>query len=424
MFSRPGGTSPVSRLSGSSAGQVQLPSDAVGYAAEDKTSGVINYLNRFGRNPKSLGNYKANDPVGELYYETLRYMQGMGAPTPAAVRDLDDRMLDGSPVYTGWDDPYGSDLGYSQTTDYSCIRSQIVLVGDINAHDANSSPKYPGKSADKDVVRGHLASPSDSKNVPNAITWRNRAQNLEAAAGISLKTGNYHMWSILPGLSYWAHMNDIRSTNWTEEPEKQRPGLRLTSFFFDVNEANLEYNYSNREARNQYWLAAKYGVDILNHTPKDEPVPMDIINEIKQKDLTVIPTTVMQEGIVRNMQKVMPERAGNFENVLETVRRLHEAGVRMLVGTDSNRTNKMCFITHGESIFREFDFLHDAGLTNLDILHGATSTAADIFGLSDRGSIAVGKRADLVLVEGDPTKDISACRNIKKVWVKGVEAIL
>lgn len=173
-----------------------------------------------------------------------------------------------------------------------------------------------------------------------------------------------------------------------------------------------------------YRLAAKYGVDILNHTPKDEPVPMDIINEIKQKDLTVIPTTVMQEGIVRNMQKVMPECAGNFENVLETVRRLHEAGVRMLVGTDSNRTNKMCFITHGESIFREFDFLHDAGLTNLDILHGATSTAADIFGLSDRGSIEVGKRADLVLVEGDPTKDISACRNIKKVWVKGVEAIL
>ena len=56
------------------------------------------------------------------------------------------------------------------------------------------------------------------------------------------------------------------------------------------------------------------------------------------------------------------------------------------VGTDSNRTNKMCFITHGESIFREFDFLHDAGLTNLDILHGATSTAADIFGLSDRAS--------------------------------------
>ena len=171
-----------------------------------------------------------------------------------------------------------------------------------------------------------------------------------------------------------------------------------------------------------YSLAAKYGVDILNHTPKDEPVPMEIIDEIKRKDLTVIPTTVMQEGIVRNMQKMMPERAGNFENVLETVRRLHEAGVRLLVGTDSNRTNKMCFITHGESIFREFDFLHEAGLSNLEILHGATSTAADIFGLTDRGSIEVGKRADLVLIDGDPTEDISACKNIKKVWVGGKEA--
>ncbi len=173
-----------------------------------------------------------------------------------------------------------------------------------------------------------------------------------------------------------------------------------------------------------YRLAAKYGVDILNHTPKDEPVPMDIINEIKRKDLTVIPTTVMQEGIVRNMQKIMPERAGNFENVLETVRRLHEAGVRMLVGTDSNRTNKMCFITHGESLFREFEFLHEAGLSNIEILRGATSMAADLFGLTDRGSISVGKRADLVLVDGDPTQDISACRNIKRVWVKGEEAAL
>ena len=168
-----------------------------------------------------------------------------------------------------------------------------------------------------------------------------------------------------------------------------------------------------------YRLAAKYGVDFLNHTPKDQPVPMDIINEIKRKDLTVIPTTVMQEGIVRNMQKIMPERAGHFDNVLETVRRLHSAGVRMLVGTDANHTNKMCFITHGESIFREFEFLHEAGLSNIDILRGTTSVAAECFGLTDRGTIAIGKRADLVLVEGDPTQDITACRNIRKVWVNG-----
>ena len=168
-----------------------------------------------------------------------------------------------------------------------------------------------------------------------------------------------------------------------------------------------------------YRRAAKYGVDILNHIPRNEVVPQDIIDEIKEKNLTVIPTMVMQEGMIRNMQKIMPERAGNFDNVMETVRRMQKAGVRMLVGTDSNHTNKLCFVTHGESIFREFDLLHEAGLTNLDILRGTTSTAADVFGLSDRGAIEVGKRADLVLVEGDPTQDISVCRNIKKVWVKG-----
>lgn len=61
----------------------------------------------------------------------------------------------------------------------------------------------------------------------------------------------------------------------------------------------------------------------------------------------------------------------------------------------------------------------------VEVLKSMGETPAKCFPfLADRGTIEVGKRADLVLVEGDPTKDISACRNIKKVWVKGVEAIL
>ncbi|MDE5821874.1 MAG: hypothetical protein K2H63_05255 [Paramuribaculum sp.] len=43
---------------------------------------------------------------------------------------------------------------------------------------------------------------------------------------------------------------------------------------------------------------------------------------------------------------------------------------------------------------------------------------------SDRDNIESGKRADLVLVDGDPTKDISVCRNIQRVWVKGIEVDL
>ena len=50
----------------------------------------------------------------------------------------------------------------------------------------------------------------------------------------------------------------------------------------------------------------------------------------------------------------------------------------------------------------------DAGLAPAEALRGATSLAADTFGLTDRGVIALGHRADLVLVDGDPTRDISA----------------
>lgn len=53
-------------------------------------------------------------------------------------------------------------------------------------------------------------------------------------------------------------------------------------------------------------------------------------------------------------------------------------------------------------------------------LTAATSAAAEQLGLSDRGRIAPGRRADLVLVEGDPTVDILATRRIVGVWKLGV----
>ena len=168
-----------------------------------------------------------------------------------------------------------------------------------------------------------------------------------------------------------------------------------------------------------YERAVKCGVDILNHIPKDSPMPQDIIDSIKAKNLTVIPTMVMQRGLVRNMKRWMPRRAGDFANVVETVRRMHEAGIKLLVGTDSNNTNALCHIKHGESIWQEFELLHEAGLTYLEILRATTCEAAKVFGLSDRGSIGPGKRADLVLVEGNPLEDITAVRNIKQVFVKG-----
>jgi len=66
------------------------------------------------------------------------------------------------------------------------------------------------------------------------------------------------------------------------------------------------------------------------------------------------------------------------------------------------------------------ELLVQAGLTAPEALAAATSVPARAFGLDDRGRLAPGLRADLVLVEGDPSQDIQATRHIRGVWKRGV----
>jgi hypothetical protein len=99
----------------------------------------------------------------------------------------------------------------------------------------------------------------------------------------------------------------------------------------------------------------------------------------------------------------------------ETVKALKAAGVRILAGTDCGNAGT----AHGASLHRELALLAAAGLTPAEALAAATTVTADTFGLSDRGRIAPGLRADLVLVDGDPTVDVAATRKIVGVWKLG-----
>lgn len=99
----------------------------------------------------------------------------------------------------------------------------------------------------------------------------------------------------------------------------------------------------------------------------------------------------------------------------DSVRRLHAGGVRILAGTDAPNPGT----AHGVSMHDELQRLVRAGLTPGEALMAATAWPAEAFGLADRGRIAVGLRADLVLVAGDPTTDIRATRAIAGVWKNG-----
>lgn len=108
-------------------------------------------------------------------------------------------------------------------------------------------------------------------------------------------------------------------------------------------------------------------------------------------------------------------RPALFTNAIENVRLLHAAGVPILAGTDSGNPGT----AHGASLQGELQLLVRAGLTPSEALTAATELPATKFGLGDRGRIAPGMRADLLLVEGDPTTDITATRAIVDIWKNG-----
>jgi len=119
------------------------------------------------------------------------------------------------------------------------------------------------------------------------------------------------------------------------------------------------------------------------------------------------------------LQAAFPKHAGNTQdlaNAERAVRLLKAAGVPLLAGSDAPNPGT----AHGASLHRELELLVHAGLTPVEALVAATSAPAAAFGLADRGRIAPGLHADLLLVEGDPTRDILATRSIAAIYKNGI----
>lgn len=94
---------------------------------------------------------------------------------------------------------------------------------------------------------------------------------------------------------------------------------------------------------------------------------------------------------------------------------LHEGHTNLLVGTDTANP----FVVPGFSVHEELALLVRGGLTPYEALSAATRRSAEFLGKSDFGTIAVGKRADLVLVDGNPLADVREADRITGVMVRG-----
>ena len=100
----------------------------------------------------------------------------------------------------------------------------------------------------------------------------------------------------------------------------------------------------------------------------------------------------------------------SFDKMVGLVGKLHQAGVRIVAGTDG----------YGLELVRELELYEKAGLTNAEALQTATIVPARMTGMDDRtGSIAKGKTADIILVDGDVSKDLHNLHHVVTVFEDG-----
>jgi imidazolonepropionase-like amidohydrolase len=182
--------------------------------------------------------------------------------------------------------------------------------------------------------------------------------------------------------------------------------------------------------------AVDAGVDGLAHLFADRPADVSFTDAVVAHHAFVVPTlTVLARRTghaigpelvadpeiaplllpddIANLTKTYRQRPElDYTNAEQAVRSLRDAGAPVLVGSDSGSA-------HGVSLHGELELLVRAGLSPLQALEGATRLAAARWRLGDRGEIAAGRRADLVLVRGDPTTEIRAARAIVAVWCAG-----
>lgn len=164
-------------------------------------------------------------------------------------------------------------------------------------------------------------------------------------------------------------------------------------------------------------MAVECGADILLHVPMKEEFPEKLANEIAAKGIAVAPTLVMMEAFAHSGRNgYVPDDYRNAENAVRT---LYTFGVTILTATDANVGSFAPAVDYGTSMHREMALLTKAGLTPIDVLTGATSRSANVFGIEELGSVAKGKRATLLLIDGRPDKDITSISNIRQIWIDG-----
>jgi imidazolonepropionase-like amidohydrolase len=204
-------------------------------------------------------------------------------------------------------------------------------------------------------------------------------------------------------------------------------------------------------------LAVAAGANVLVHSIGDSIIPDDFLKELKAKGVVVVPTLIVSNNYVKVFAGTLPPHPhdltyanafayGSLRDLehldevrlppiirymkqqgippdmlrLDTIqaanlKRMVEAGITIATGTDAGNIGTM----HASSYMQELEAMHDAGMTPTQILTASTlHGAAALNRLQDYGSIELGKKADLLLLNENPLQSIENLNSLTHV-VKG-----
>ena len=154
------------------------------------------------------------------------------------------------------------------------------------------------------------------------------------------------------------------------------------------------------------------GVETIEH---GDGGTAEIFELMKEKGVGLCPTLAAGDAITqyRGWNKITDPEPERIQQKRKSFKMALDSGVQIVFGGDVG------VFPHGEN-YREMELMVDYGMKSLDVLISATSNNAKMFHLNQLGNLKKGFLADIIAVEGNPTKDISVMKNVSFVMKDGV----
>jgi imidazolonepropionase-like amidohydrolase len=230
------------------------------------------------------------------------------------------------------------------------------------------------------------------------------------------------------------HLTGVLLACSTREDELRRRQLAAPPEHGSVSESLQRLRDWQQDLLNSYSdqkAAQLFQTFVRNHTWQVPTFPLlihlafltpetDLVNDPRMK---YVPASVRKnwdegrrENLAHQMEAEYEMRTKLVQNSLSVVREMKAVGVPIMAGTDSAAPN----VFPGFSLHEDLLYLVQAGLTPAQALQAATVKPAEFLGrTAEQGTITVGKRADLVLLDANPLDDIRNTQKIRAVVVNG-----